>query len=170
VSAACAAAFDASTFSSRDVPDVMRLKWRKLIVNLTNSVEALFGPQARDGEFAQRASAEGEACLRAAGIDAASAEDDRARRAGVLRSAPVGGQARLGGSTWQSLQRGTGDVETDYLNGEVVLLGRLHGVPTPVNQLLQTLSHRVVAEGMEPGSFDPAEFTALLAAAENDHS
>ena len=27
----------------------------------------------------------------------------------------------------------TGAVETDYLNGEIVLLGRLHGVATPVN-------------------------------------
>ncbi len=34
---------------------------------------------------------------------------------------------RPGGSTWQSLARGS-TVEVDYLNGEIVLLGRLHGV------------------------------------------
>ena len=28
----------------------------------------------------------------------------------------------------QSMMRGTGDFETDFLNGEIVLLGRLHGV------------------------------------------
>ena len=35
------------------------------------------------------------------------------------------------GSVWQSLTRSTGSVETDYLNGEIVLLGRLHRIPTP---------------------------------------
>ena len=39
-------------------------------------------------------------------------------------------------STWQSLERKAGTTEVDYLNGEVVLLGRLHGVPTPVNTVL----------------------------------
>ena len=39
---------------------------------------------------------------------------------------PVPGlPAFLGGSTWQSLTRGTGNVETDYLNGEIVRIARL---------------------------------------------
>ena len=33
--------------------------------------------------------------------------------------------------------RGTGSIEAEFLNGEVVLLGALHGVATPVNALLQ---------------------------------
>jgi lysophospholipase L1-like esterase len=37
------------------------------------------------------------------------------------------------------LARATGSIETDYLNGEIAMLGRLHGVPTPVNALLQDL-------------------------------
>src|SRR2546428_370157 len=43
-------------------------------------------------------------------------------------------------------------IETDYLNGEIVLLGRLHGVPTPVNEALQRLANRMAAEGRAPGS------------------
>jgi 2-dehydropantoate 2-reductase len=39
-------------------------------------------------------------------------------------------------STWQSLARGASH-EVDFLNGEVVLLGRLHGVATPFNQAIQ---------------------------------
>jgi 2-dehydropantoate 2-reductase len=39
------------------------------------------------------------------------------------------------------LRRQTGSVESDYLNGEIALLGRLHGVPTPVNHLLQRLAN-----------------------------
>jgi 2-dehydropantoate 2-reductase len=49
----------------------------------------------------------------------------------------VAGATRGGGSTWQAW-RGAG-VETDYLNGEIALLGRLHGVPTPANARIQTL-------------------------------
>ena len=57
----------------------------------------------------------------------------RTRRGDRLRLQPVDGELRPGGSSWQSLARGVGTIETDYLNGEIVLLGRLHGVPTPAN-------------------------------------
>jgi ketopantoate reductase len=44
----------------------------------------------------------------------------------------VHGAGHAMSSTGQSLRRGT-TIETDFLNGEIVLLGRLHGIPTPVN-------------------------------------
>ena len=53
-------------------------------------------------------------------------------------------------------------MEVDYLNGEIVLLGRLHDVPTPVNELLQHATHRAVADGTPPGTIPAAD---LLAAA-----
>ena len=56
-----------------------------------------------------------------------------------------------GGSSWQSLARGTGSIEAEFLNGEIVLLGALHGVPTPVNALLQRLAIRAAAEGAGAG-------------------
>lgn len=34
-----------------------------------------------------------------------------------------------GGSSWQSLARGTGTVEADYLNGEISLLGGCTACP-----------------------------------------
>ncbi len=37
------------------------------------------------------------------------------------------------------------------MNGEIVLLGRLHGVPTPHNSFLQRLARELVAEGARPG-------------------
>ena len=66
---------------------------------------------------------------------------------------PADGARRAGSSTWQSLLRHTGSTEVDYLNGEIVLLGRLHGVPTPANALLQTTIRRMAIEGSEPGAF-----------------
>jgi 2-dehydropantoate 2-reductase len=97
--------------------------------------------------------AEGEAVLAAAGITVVSAEVDRARRGDALRIQPVAGeQRRAGGSTWQSLRRGTGTVETDHLTGEIVLLGRLHDVPTPANRALQQLSAEMARNGEPPAS------------------
>ena len=67
-----------------------------------------------------------------------------------FRLARLPGQERSGGSTWQSLARGAGSIESDYLNGEIVLLGRLHGVPTPVNAVLQRRARQAVAAGSAP--------------------
>ena len=43
-------------------------------------------------------------------------------------------------------------MEVDYLNGEISLIGRLHGVPTPVNDLLRDAAWRLAAARLEPGS------------------
>ncbi|HWD53422.1 MAG TPA: 2-dehydropantoate 2-reductase N-terminal domain-containing protein [Acidimicrobiales bacterium] len=163
VAVSVAAAFAISTFDSQAIPNVARWKWRKLITNLGNAIEAVFGPSARSGPIGQRAAAEGEACLAAAGIDVASPEEDRERRGDLLKLQRVDGQKREGGSSWQSLARRAPDIESDYLNGEVVLLGRLHRVPTPVNALLQRLANRLAAAGAQPGSITPDEFEGLLA-------
>ena len=56
-----------------------------------------------------------------------------------------------GGSSWQSLARGTGSIEAEFLNGEIVLLGALHGVATPVNALLQRLAAAGRSEGRAAG-------------------
>ncbi len=156
-----AAVLENATFSSRAIPDIRRWKYAKLLMNLGNAVEALCGPSA-GSQIVDLARAEGAACLRAAGIDHAGEEEDAERRGTLLRMQPVGGQAREGGSSWQSLARGTGGIETDYLNGEIVLLGRLHGVPTPVNALLCRLANEMAAAGSPPGQLAPEDFLARL--------
>ena len=98
---------------------------------------------------------------RAEGRDGADRGRDRVRgRRGRATSRAAGseidvrrstGRERAGSSSWQSLARGTGAIETDYLNGEIVLLGRLHGVPTPVNAALCALAERYAREGGAPG-------------------
>jgi 2-dehydropantoate 2-reductase len=148
---AVAAAFNASTFDSIPRPDIMRWKYNKLLMNLGNAIEALCGPAARGSDIAKRAYKEAIAVFTAAGIPFASNDEDRDRRGDRLRLVGVQSGHRGGGSTWQSLHRGSG-IETDYLNGEVVLLGRLHGVPTPVNETLQHLMHTAARDGLAPGS------------------
>jgi 2-dehydropantoate 2-reductase len=155
-------AFSASTFNSMARGDVMRWKYCKLLMNLGNAVEALCGPAARQSPLATMVREEGVACLQAAGIDFASLEEDAERRDGHLTVQPIRGQPRGGGSTWQSLERRTGSVETDYLNGEIVLLGRLHGIPTPANALLQRLMADAAACGTPAGSMTPDDLLAQL--------
>jgi 2-dehydropantoate 2-reductase len=159
-----AAALSGATFGSQPRPDIMRWKYRKLILNLGNAVEAVCGPEAaRSTPLARMARAEGEACLRAAGIDAVSVDDDRARRGDVFQLRQVPGHERQGGSSWQSLARRLGSVETDYLTGEIVLLGRLHRVPTPVNDLLQLLANQMAVEGRAPGGMAADDVLSRLA-------
>ena len=92
------------------------------------------------------------ACLEAAGVPFASDEEDPVRREKELPVRTIGISERPGGSTWQSLARHTPTTEVDYLNGEIVWLGRMHGVPTPVNEALQRLMRQAAIDGATPGS------------------
>ena len=158
-----AAAFRASQLHSHVWPDVMRLKYAKLLLNLGNAVDALCGPGEASDELDEQAKAEGRAVLEAAGIDAHDDNVDdltgRWERIGVRE---IEGRPRAGSSTWQSLARGTGAIETDYLNGEIVLLGRLHGVPTPLNAALAELAARHARAGTPPGSLAAADILAAV--------
>jgi 2-dehydropantoate 2-reductase len=160
---AIAVALNASTFHSVPRPDVMRWKYAKLLTNLANSIEATVAPGPESGELVQRVRAEGEAVLRAAGIDVASAAEDKARRGDRMDVRPVNGELRGGGSSWQSLARGTRSIESDYLNGEIVMLGRMHGVATPTNALMQRIAGEQALVGAEPKSISAAALLARLA-------
>jgi 2-dehydropantoate 2-reductase len=157
-------AFNAATFDSRVVEDIMRWKYRKLLMNLGNAVEAVFESSPQRDEVERLAVEEGKACLRAAGIDFASRDEDRARRGDLLHILPVEGRDRAGGSSWQSLARATGSIEADYLNGEIVLLGRLHGLATPVNEQLQHIANEMALSRRPPGSIAAEELLRRLPA------
>jgi 2-dehydropantoate 2-reductase len=49
-------------------------------------------------------------------------------------------------STWQSFTRGASS-EVDFLNGEIVLLGRLHGIPTLYNDAVQRAAGQLAQRG-----------------------
>jgi 2-dehydropantoate 2-reductase len=143
-------------------PAIMAKKRRKLLMNVGNALDALCGWEARGTDLYVRAQDEGVAVLAAAGLDVQAPEDEHERRQGISVK-PVEGQDRGGSSSWQSLARGTGSIETDHLNGEVVLLGRLHGVATPVNEALQRVATAAARTGRAAGSVPLEELTALLA-------
>ncbi|WP_406347795.1 ketopantoate reductase family protein [Streptomyces sp. NBC_00144] len=157
-------------FEAPVVPDVMRWKYGKLLSNLVNSLQAACGIHGTDpaadaimAELLQQAEAEGRAVYAAAGIEAASAEEQQRVRGDKITQLPAEGRPRGGGSSWQSLSRGTGTIEADFLNGEIALLGRLHGVPTPVNDVLQRVANTFARERRPAGSMPAAELAALVA-------
>ncbi|NEA97902.1 2-dehydropantoate 2-reductase N-terminal domain-containing protein [Streptomyces sp. SID13726] len=163
-----AADLEKSRFEAPVTADVGRWQYAKLLSNLANAVEAVTGPVESEAAlaFVDRVRAEGAAVLDAAGIGYASVEEQRAVRGDKVTLLPLSGTPRGGGSSWQSLTRGTGTIEADYLNGEITLLGRVHGVPTPLNELLQRLANTFARERREAGSMPVGELVRLADEAE----
>ena len=56
-------------------------------------------------------------------------------------------------SLWQDLYHRRGEVEAEYLNGEIVRLGRQYGVPTPYNSLLLELITELAVARALPGTY-----------------
>jgi 2-dehydropantoate 2-reductase len=152
---------ESANFSARPDPEVMRLKYAKLLTNLANGLEAVADGDADD--LVETMRVEGRRCLDAAGIAFASEAEVKARREGVFAFGEIDGIARAGGSSRQSLMRGTGDIETDYLNGEIVQLGRLQGVPTPTNAVIQHLSADLARRRQPPGSIPIERLRDMIA-------
>ena len=140
----------------------MASKYGKLLMNVGNVVDAAVGDSSKNDDLLRRARDEGAAVLRAAGITFSDVGPDNERRKRLMQVQPVEGAERVGSSSAQSLARGTGSIETDYLNGEIVLLGRLHGVPTPVNEALCRLGRMLVTEKRAAGSLDISELESLI--------
>ncbi len=155
-------ALTAAGFDGRAVPDVLRWKHTKLLMNLGNAVEAMCVLDDAAVELVGRARREGVACFEAAGIDAASGAEERERRGDLLQVREIAGAPRGGGSSWQSLARGLGTIEADALNGEIVRIGERVGVPTPVNALLRDRAIAAAAARIRPGSIRAAELLAAL--------
>ncbi|MFO1186693.1 MAG: ketopantoate reductase family protein [Alphaproteobacteria bacterium] len=157
-----AARFDRAGIESRALPDIMRWKYQKLLVNLCNAIEATSVEAFHDQRLKALVRDEGRAVLRAAGIDAASDAEDYARRGDRQILKPIKGVAREGGSTWQSLARGR-PLETDHLTGEIVRLATAHGAPAPLNTYFLALLRELARTGAPPGSFPAARIYRELA-------
>ncbi len=157
----------AAGFNAAPDPNVLRLKYGKLLDNLGNAVGALCGEDAlRAGvgnvrAFMRRMRDEAVACYESAGIDYASRAEIGERRAATFTAGEIPGVERGGSSTWQSFRRGRPGIETDWLNGEIVLLGLERGVPTPANRAVQLIAKRAHRSGLRDGSVPLDEIVAL---------
>ena len=142
------------------VEDVMPWKHRKLLGNLGNAVQALLG--TGDGDVVRAAREEAAGIYEAAGIVLNPEAEEQAMR-DLLQVRPVPGEPEeMGGSTWQSLARGTGDSEVDYLSGEIAALAHRMGRTAPINAGLARLTRRAARTGVRPGALSSAELRAQL--------
>jgi 2-dehydropantoate 2-reductase len=155
----------AASFVVHVVDDVLRWKYAKLLSNLGNGLQALLGTDGRSyAHLADRLREEAEEVYRAAGIEWASPAEEEAWRGDLLNPRPVPGIPRdqLGGSSWQSVARGSGSIETDYLNGEIALLARSLGRRAPQNETVQRLARQAAAAGRPAGVLSVAELEREL--------
>lgn len=153
----------AANFDVRLPGDVMPWKYRKLISNIGNAFQALVGSGGDVKPLVDAAVLEARTVLEKAGVAFTSDEEEQEARAAGFTMRPVPGEpADMGGSTWQSLARGTGNVETDYLNGEIALLARQHGITAPINAAMASLSRVAAATGQRPGAISAAELARRL--------
>jgi len=158
-------AIERSRFGAVPREDIMRLKYAKLVLNVNNAVSAICGTEGLPGaaELSERVRTEAVAVLDAAGIP--HQDDDVLAVRGRWESwgvRDIEGYPRGGGSTWQSLSRRAGAVETDFLNGEIVLEARRLGIPAPANELMQTLTAEMARDGRTPGWLTPSEVLGRL--------
>lgn len=161
--AALVEALTAANFAAFPMDDVQRSKRGKLIENLGNVVDAAMGPDSnRGGALMERVRDEARAVYRAAGLEWKEIDRNEPRRKGLVEMGTVEGSRRAGSSSTQSLKRGAGSIETDYLNGEIVLMGRMHGVPVPLNVALCQLGHDLISGAVGAGTLTEADLRTRL--------
>ena len=155
------------------VPDIARARWTKLMANLNNAIMAITGlpigkalrhPGLQRLSIATIREGVRTAQLGGFGLD----QSRRARTFRLMSTLPMPLSYRVfrkrlagnfpadstyGPSTQQSLRRGSSS-ELDYLNGEIVTLGRRIGRPTPYNSGLLEQGHSVFATR---GTLNPEE-------------
>jgi 2-dehydropantoate 2-reductase len=158
-----AATIESTGCRSTPRPDIMRWKYEKLLANLVNAVDAIAEPGPTAMEIMAQLRAEGQRVLAAAGIEVITNEDVQLRLGDFLRqTARVEGAGMAGSSSWQSVARGTRSIEADYLNGEIVLLARLHGVPAPISEFVRRVANEFVRDGRPPNSMSDTDLRAAF--------
>ena len=148
------------------VPDIARARWTKLMANLNNAIMAITGlpigkalrhPGLTRLSIATIREGVRTAQLGGFGLD----QSRRARTFRLMSTLPMSLSYRIfggrlagnfpadstyGPSTLQSLRRGSSS-ELEYLNGEIVTLGKQIGRPTPYNTGLLEQGRAVFATG-----------------------
>ena len=148
--------------------DVMTKKYGKLLINLGNIADAACGMAGRGARVTAAAIDEGKSVYAAAGIRWEQTPERVAHykeRAATMQFDIPAGDTFVGGSTWQSLMKGATTLETDFFNGEILMLGRLHGVPTPTNEFLQRYAARMLRGEVKAGSVTTEDLDAAWHAA-----
>ena len=144
-------------------PEIMPYKWGKLLGNLTNAVGAITNNVGEEANrIARAAQNEGKEILNQAGVRWIQTAEPSARKPKTNLKPDYGPFGRPLGSTWQSLVRQQGTVETEYLNGEIVRLAQKLGKRAPINETLLRITEEMAANHELPGKYTPAQLMKIL--------
>ncbi len=147
----------------RTTSDVMPYKWGKLMGNLNNAVGAIAdGDRESMRPIYNAVFREAQAVLQKTGIRWISQE--QVARDWPEITAPLHGQlnTEAQSSTWQSLARRQGSVETEFLNGEIVRVAERIGLQAPINEKLVRVSQEMAAKNEPPGKYTPVQLSEIL--------
>ena len=161
---------------------IMAVKWTKLVLNLNNATLAITSNYMQLALTVPAVSAfmaevleEGLHVLETAHIPLNDpdnpyhladhiaelrAVEENPARINEAQSLPE--ELRTYPSTLIDLRRKRGQTEAGYLNGEIILLGEKHGVPTPYNSTLLSIVETMAVEGTAPGRYTIEELTELV--------
>jgi len=153
-------------------PQVMNLKWWKLLLNVNNALLALLGCWLQKAHsdpdiypLMAEVMRESLSVLRKANIDPEAPQGlppieatiEKLRNGGFACEYDLPAEKRTYPSTWQDLSLRRQATEVDFLNGEIVRLGQTHGAPTPLNSILLDLIHHAVEHKDPPGECTPED-------------
>ncbi|MFH1650598.1 MAG: ketopantoate reductase family protein [Chloroflexota bacterium] len=156
-------------------PEVMPYKWGKLMQNLANAPIAITDSRTvlnADGKY-ELADEETKRVIRAAGQEAREIlaeagvpwkpQRDWVKEWPDYNAAPRSVlSTEEQSSTWQSLARRRGSVETDFFHGEIVRLAKRLGKQAPVNEGLVRISEEMAHNHEPPGKYTPRQLLELL--------
>jgi 2-dehydropantoate 2-reductase len=146
--------------------DIRGAHWTKLLWNLITAVPAVTGLSYQEGnhypqirELNIKLMKEGLEVVKIAGIKTAPVPGFPLSLMETMAKMPLAesssmmkniiessGELPVLGSILQSIKRGK-STEVDYMNGEIVNLGKKKSIPTPVNSLIVGLVHQVETSG-----------------------
>lgn len=165
-------------FSVTSYPTIMAVKWSKLFRNLNNALYAITGLSVLEGlkyeesrfmmadileEALRVVNAEGIEIVPLAGHQPPDKMIEHLRRPGDRGfEIPSDEESALRPSMWQDLYLKRGRTEAEYLNGEIVRLGKKHGLATPLNSLMVRVVNQMAHEKLMPGALTVSQLRAMV--------
>ena len=164
---------------------VIAAKWGKLILNLSNAVLAITGHHLQLAHVTPQVSLlmaevqeEGLRVIAALEIPLYEGNNPldvfaitkKYRQVGestpnqqaILVAENLPTEKRTYVSTWADLKQQRGETEVGYLNGEIMLLGEKHAVPTPYNSTLFEIVEQMAVQNLPPGHFSIDELQTMI--------
>lgn len=152
---------------------IMPIKWSKLVLNLHNATFSIIDKHYQLGlvtpaisRFMADVEEEALHVLERAKISIADPSNpiDFNKRLHELRGVTedpekiyeaenIPFELRTYPSTWTDLKLKRGETEAGYFNGEIILLGEKHDIPTPYNSMLLKIVETMAVEAAEPGLY-----------------